>query len=70
MNKNQKMKQASRVLNLPPYIFKEIDDRKNTLKKRGIELLNFGIGDPDLPTPDFVVDELCYQARHNQKYQQ
>ena len=32
--------------------------------------MNFGIGDPDLPTPDFVVEELCEQARQNrnQKY--
>ncbi len=67
---NQKMMPASRVLNLPPYIFKEIDDRKNELKRRGVELLNFGIGDPDLPTPEFVVEELCSKARlnDNQKY--
>ncbi|NCB38981.1 MAG: aminotransferase class I/II-fold pyridoxal phosphate-dependent enzyme [Erysipelotrichia bacterium] len=67
---NQKMSPASRVLNLPPYIFKEIDNRKNDLKKRGVELLNFGIGDPDLPTPEFVVEELCRQAHknENQKY--
>ncbi|HNX74778.1 MAG TPA: LL-diaminopimelate aminotransferase [Candidatus Rifleibacterium sp.] len=69
-NPNQKLRPASRVLNLPPYIFSEIDDRKNELKRRGIDLLNFGIGDPDLPTPDFVVEELCEQAHqnHNQKY--
>lgn len=70
MNKNLKMRPASRVLDLPPYIFSEIDKRKNDLKKRGVELLNFGVGDPDLPTPDFVVEELCHQARipDNQKY--
>lgn len=64
------MQPASRVQNLPPYIFKEIDDRKNALKQKGIELLNFGVGDPDMQTPDFVVEELCSQARknENQKY--
>jgi LL-diaminopimelate aminotransferase len=67
---NKKLSPASRVLNLPPYIFKEIDDRKNALKKKGISLLNFGVGDPDMPTPDLVVAELCSQASQNdnQKY--
>lgn len=64
------MKPAARVQNLPPYIFTEIDDRKNALKKKGADLLNFGIGDPDMQTPDFIVEELCNQARktENQKY--
>ncbi len=65
-----KMKPAKRVQNLPPYIFKEIDDRKNLLIKRNVPLFNFGIGDPDMQTPDFVVEELCKQAgkNENQKY--
>lgn len=67
---DKKIKPAKRVLELPPYIFKEIDNRKNALKERGVALLNFGIGDPDLPTPNFIVEELCKQAskNENQKY--
>lgn len=67
---NQKLKPAQRVLDLPPYIFKEIDDRKNLLKAKGKSLLNFGIGDPDLSTSESIVKELAYQASldENQKY--
>jgi LL-diaminopimelate aminotransferase len=65
-----KMKPAKRVLDLPPYIFKEIDNRKNLLIEKNVPLFNFGIGDPDMQTPDFVVQELCKQAtkNENQKY--
>jgi LL-diaminopimelate aminotransferase len=65
-----KMQPAKRVLDLPPYIFKEIDNRKNLLIEKKVPLFNFGIGDPDMQTPDFVVEELCKQAakNENQKY--
>jgi LL-diaminopimelate aminotransferase len=67
---NRKLKPASRVIELPPYLFKEIDDKKEELKAQGKELLNFGIGDPDLPTPDFVVQALNQSSgkNENQKY--
>jgi LL-diaminopimelate aminotransferase len=65
-----KLKPAKRILDLPPYLFKDIDDKKDALAERGISLLNFGVGDPDIPTPDFIVEELCNQSRLNnrQKY--
>ncbi len=67
---NRKLKPASRVIELPPYLFKEIDDKKEELKSQGKELLNFGIGDPDLPTPDFAVKALSESSalNENQKY--
>ncbi|MGM0600440.1 MAG: aminotransferase class I/II-fold pyridoxal phosphate-dependent enzyme, partial [Candidatus Rifleibacteriota bacterium] len=67
---NSKLQPAKRILDLPPYLFKDIDDKKDALAERGISLLNFGVGDPDIPTPDFIVEELCKQSRLNnmQKY--
>jgi len=65
-----KLKPARRVETLPPYIFKEIDDRKRALTATGTKLLNFGIGDPDLPTPDFIINAMDREMRKttNQKY--
>jgi len=65
-----KMKPARRILDLPPYFFKRIDDKKRELAAGGAQLLNFGIGDPDMPTPDFVVEAMDRAMRDtsNQKY--
>ncbi|HEY9069068.1 MAG TPA: LL-diaminopimelate aminotransferase [Candidatus Ozemobacteraceae bacterium] len=65
-----KMKPAQRILDLPPYVFKRIDDKKRELAASGTKLLNFGIGDPDLSTPDFVIEAMDRAMRDNanQKY--
>lgn len=65
-----KLKPARRILDLPPYVFKRIDDKKRELISAGFNLLNFGIGDPDLPTPDFIVEAMNRAMRDlgNQKY--
>ena len=42
---------------LPPYLFAQIDRQKEAALKKGMELIDFGIGDPDLPTPSAIVDE-------------
>ncbi|WP_458011876.1 LL-diaminopimelate aminotransferase [Candidatus Solincola sp.] len=53
---------SRRIEELPPYPFAEIDRRVEELRKKGVEIINFGIGDPDLPTPPHVVEELRLQA--------
>ncbi len=47
---------AKRVKELPPYLFLEIDRAKRAAREKGADIIDFGIGDPDLPTPQFVVD--------------
>ena len=49
---------AKRLTKLPPYIFLEIDRLKKQAIADGIELLNFGVGDPDVETPKIIVDEM------------
>jgi len=52
---------AKRIKKLPPYLFAEID-RKNKKKMReGADIINLGVGDPDLPTPEHIV-EACREA--------
>jgi LL-diaminopimelate aminotransferase len=51
-------KPASRVEKIPPYIFARIDKKKSEARKRGIDLIDFGIGDPDIPTPKHIIDKM------------
>jgi len=54
---------ASRIKNLPPYLFAEIEKKVENMRNQGKEIIDLGIGDPDLPTPDFIIDRLCSEAR-------
>ncbi|MFX1392161.1 MAG: aminotransferase class I/II-fold pyridoxal phosphate-dependent enzyme [Promethearchaeota archaeon] len=55
---------------LPPYIFAEIEQLKTEKRKQGVDLIPLGIGDPDLPTPDIILEELIKQVKipENQNY--
>ncbi|HBM90476.1 MAG TPA: LL-diaminopimelate aminotransferase, partial [Rhodospirillaceae bacterium] len=50
---------ADRIKQLPPYLFQEIDRLKNEVAARGVDIINLGIGDPDTPTPDFIIKEMA-----------
>ncbi|MDD1664184.1 MAG: LL-diaminopimelate aminotransferase, partial [Methanomicrobiales archaeon] len=41
---------SNRLGNLPPYLFAQIDELKEEQVKRGVDVIDLGIGDPDLPT--------------------
>jgi LL-diaminopimelate aminotransferase len=56
------MRTARRIAAIPPYLFAEIDRKVAERKAAGVDVISFGIGDPDLPTPDFVVEELARAA--------
>lgn len=49
------MKYAERILQLPPYLFAEIDRKKKAAMDRGVDIISLGVGDPDLPTPDYII---------------
>ena len=48
------MRTAKRIEKLPPYLFAEIDRKVAEAKARGADIISFGVGDPDLPTPPHV----------------
>ena len=52
------MKIAQRIQTIPPYLFAEIDKKKEEAIKRGIDIINLGIGDPDQPTPNNIIEKL------------
>jgi LL-diaminopimelate aminotransferase len=56
------IKKSKRINNLPPYLFAEIDRRKREALMRGVDLIDLGIGDPDIPTPAAVVEKLMESA--------
>jgi LL-diaminopimelate aminotransferase len=49
---------ASRVEKIPPYLFARIDKKKAEARLRGIDLIDFGIGDPDIPTPANIIERM------------
>ena len=52
-----------RIKRLPPYIFEEVNRLKAQARARGEDIIDFGMGNPDMPTPDFIVDKLVETAR-------
>jgi len=52
------VKPASRVEKIPPYLFARIDKKKEEARKRGIDLIDFSIGDPDIPTPSHIIKRM------------
>lgn len=57
------MRLARRVEKLPPYLFVEISKKIAEKKAKGEEIISFGIGDPDIPTPTHILDRLCQAAQ-------
>jgi LL-diaminopimelate aminotransferase len=57
------MQTAQRIAALPPYLFAEIDKKVAAAKAAGVDVISFGVGDPDLPTPDVIVEELARAGR-------
>lgn len=58
------------MANLPPYLFAEIDRKKAIKVAQGIDVISLGIGDPDTPTPERVVDAMATAIRNpaNHRY--
>lgn len=56
-------KLAERIKQLPPYLFKEIDQKKKEIAAKGVDIIDLGIGDPDLPTPPKIVEAMVQAIR-------
>ena len=50
--------QAERLKQLPPYLFVELDRAKQRLEDKGCDVIDLGVGDPDLPTPPHIIQRL------------
>lgn len=64
-----KFKEAQRISNLPPYLFARIEKLIAEKKEAGVDVISLGIGDPDLPTPDHIIEELIKEAKNPVNHQ-
>ncbi|MBF0225602.1 MAG: LL-diaminopimelate aminotransferase [Desulfobacterales bacterium] len=60
------MEKSERLKTLPPYLFKEIDRQKDEVRKKGVDIIDLGVGDPDIPTPKHIIEALN-KASHEPK---
>ncbi|MBW1766093.1 MAG: LL-diaminopimelate aminotransferase [Deltaproteobacteria bacterium] len=49
---------TERLKRLPPYLFKEIDRKKEEIMAKGVDIIDLGVGDPDLPTPAHIIEAM------------
>lgn len=54
---------SQRLKRLPPYLFAEVDRLKRELLSKGKDVIDLGVGDPDLPTPEFIIEALHQGSR-------
>lgn len=52
------MRIAKRIESLPPYLFAELDRKLAAKRDQGVDVISLGVGDPDLPTPAYIVEAL------------
>jgi len=57
-----RFEESHRLKELPQYLFAEIDKKIQKKKDQGIDVISLGIGDPDIPTPEGIIDELKKEA--------
>ncbi|MDZ4339840.1 MAG: aminotransferase class I/II-fold pyridoxal phosphate-dependent enzyme [candidate division NC10 bacterium] len=64
------MEEFTRMKRLPPYVFSVVNELKSKARARGEDVIDFGMGNPDEPTPQHIVDKLCEAARNpkNHRY--
>ena len=63
MTSQSTIKFADRISNLPPYLFAELDKLRDAKRAKGVDVISLGIGDPDLPTPEPIIEALERAAR-------
>ena len=64
------MNNFERINRLPPYVFAEVDELKINARRSGEDIIDFGMGNPDLPTPPHIVEKLVEAASNprNHRY--
>src|SRR3989338_644237 len=66
----KKIEISNRLKKFPPYLFAEIDRKKNQLREKGVKFIDLSIGDPDTLAPQAIIEALYASAKlkENQKY--
>lgn len=64
-----RFKQAERLANLPAYLFARIEKLIEEKRRAGVDVISLGIGDPDLPTPEYIVREMIEEVKNPANHQ-
>src|SRR5699024_9971276 len=59
---------SQKIKDIPPYIFSEINKKKAEIKDKGVDVIDLGIGEPDLSTTQPIIDELIKEMRDQQNF--
>ncbi len=59
---------ADRITSLSPYLFAAIDRAKENAIKNGVDVIDLGVGDPDMPTPSHIIDALHRSAQNPERH--
>ncbi|MEK6569240.1 MAG: alanine transaminase [candidate division NC10 bacterium] len=64
------MEEFRRIKRLPPYVFSIVNELKVKARAQGDDIIDFGMGNPDLPTPPHIVEKLCEAVKNprNHRY--
>ncbi|MFQ5717305.1 MAG: aminotransferase class I/II-fold pyridoxal phosphate-dependent enzyme, partial [Nitrospinales bacterium] len=62
------MREFSRIDRLPPYVFNIVNELKLKARRQGEDIVDFGMGNPDMPTPPHIVEKLCEAAKKGQNH--
>ncbi|MDH5637104.1 MAG: alanine transaminase [Nitrospinota bacterium] len=63
MNEEKPKRKFSRIERLPPYVLAEVTNLRAIARRAGEDIIDFGMGNPDMPTPDHIVEKLVEAAR-------
>ncbi len=58
MERKAESVESRRLQRVPPYLFADLDRRTEELRRRGVDVISLAVGDPDLPTPEHVVQAM------------
>ena len=68
MKDEKRVEVAQRLTAIPPYLFAELDRRKAALRAKGVNIIDLGVGDPDLPTPSRIVERMREEVLNPQNH--
>lgn len=63
------MKTAECLNRMAPYLFAQIDKKRDALREQGVDVISLGIGDPDRPTPDHIIEAMEKAIRNPLNHQ-
>lgn len=61
---------ANRLNKIPPYLFAELDRLKQEIQNKGVDVIDLGVGDPDIPTPKPIIEiaKRALEKKENHRY--